>query len=359
MPSGMFQTWDGVVYLLTTGNGFLAYDLTKGSLLWKVPLINGPARLGNTGPMIAEVDGKPTAFLTYRVVIEGSGTISDRTVMRVASFSLADGAVGWQTDVDDERIPSDSGLGVDKVVAANSDHVVVSTDSHDTGGLGSDFTTVLDARTGKIRWSNPAFQARALDGDTVAGMRSTDYRAKAERATIGLAASDGAQRWIHENTRPSGVLGSGQLGGGLMQVYPVRGNSEGRPAGLIEIKTGREVIRFEPAGTATCRYDGEAVVVCAQHGGRSGETGSMAAYDATSYKLLWQLPDKAAGREAPKLSAARRGAIYGSTSNGPIILDARTGQDKVTDLSFTPDVVIPGFGIVKSLKAIKVHAATG
>lgn len=101
--------------------------------------------------MIAEVDGKPTAFLTYRVVIEGSGTISDRTVMRVASFSLADGAVGWQTDVDDERIPSDSGLGVDKVVAANSDHVVVSTDSHDTGGLGSDFTTVLDARTGKIR----------------------------------------------------------------------------------------------------------------------------------------------------------------------------------------------------------------
>lgn len=49
MPSGMFQTWDGVVYLLTTGNGFLAYDLTKGSLLWKVPLINGPARLGNTG----------------------------------------------------------------------------------------------------------------------------------------------------------------------------------------------------------------------------------------------------------------------------------------------------------------------
>ncbi|MGC5329091.1 PQQ-binding-like beta-propeller repeat protein [Micromonospora sp. DT62] len=357
LPSRMFQVRDGAAYLLEGNNALAAYDLATGARRWSAPLAGPPVRLGNTGPMIAEVDGRPTAFVTYRVEIAGSGTVPDRTVLRVASFGLADGAPGWQSDVDDRGIPDDGSLGVDKVVAASSDHVVLSTDSYDTGGVSGDFTAVLDARTGKTRWTEPAFQARALDGDVVAGMSSEPHPDRTPSSTIGLAASDGSQVWAHEETRPVGNLINGPLGGGLLQVYPVGRRGDG-PNGIVDLKTGREVIRLETGGSSSvCRYDDESVVVCSQH--LSSRNGTMVAYDATSHKRLWQVPEKGSGREAPRITAARRGMVYGSTSNGPLILDARTGQDKVTDLPFVPEVVVPGFGIEVEQREMTVHPAVG
>ncbi|MGC4765866.1 PQQ-binding-like beta-propeller repeat protein [Micromonospora sp. DT46] len=356
LPSRMFQLRDGAAYLLDGKNALAAYDLATGARRWSAPLAGPPVRLGNTGPMIAEVDGKPTAFVTYRVDIAGSGTVPARTVLRVASFGLADGAPGWQSDVDDRGIPEDGSLGVDKVVAASSDHVVLSTDSYDTGVSG-DFTAVLDARTGKVRWTKPAFQARALDGDVVAGMTSGADAHRVPSSTIGLAASDGSQVWAHEETKPAGNLINGPLGGGLLQVYPVGRRGDGSN-GIVDIRTGREVIRLETGGGASvCRYDDESVVVCSQH--LVSRTGTMVAYDTTSHERLWQVPGKDSGREAPKITAARRGVVYGSTSNGPLILDARTGQDRVTDLPFVPEVVVPGFGIDVEQREMTVHPAIG
>jgi outer membrane protein assembly factor BamB len=360
VPSGMFQVQDAVAYLLID-KALAAYDLSTGTRRWSTPLTDPPVRLGNTRPMIAQVDGELTAFVVYRVLVEGSGTVPDRKVLRVASFRLADGKPGWQSDVDDKRIRADfSDLGVDKVVAASADHVVVSTDSYDIGGGGPDFTAVLDARTGKVRWANPEFQARALDGDIVAGMVSTPVSTGTPASTAGLAAANGSQLWVHEQTRPVGELVDGPLGGGLLLVGRVGFNSDG-PNGIIEVRTGREVIHLDPVsgGSHVCRYDDEGIVVCAQHLDNSGGSKAMAAYDTASHKRLWQLPDEAAGREAPMLSAARRGMVYGSTSNGPLILDARTGQDKVTDLGFTPEVVVAGFAIEWNGKEITVHPATG
>ena len=45
------------------------------------------------------------------------------------------------------------------------------------------------------------------------------------------------------------------------------------------------------------------------------------------------------------MTAVWHGLIYGSTANGPVILDARTGQDKVTSPGADPSIVDAYVGI--------------
>lgn len=68
------------------------------------------------------------------------------------------------------------------------------------------------------------------------------------------------------------------------------------------------------------------MTVCSTPGQDS--TATATALDSTTGRLLWQLPDKASGRIAPSVTAIWHGAVYGSTENGAVVLDARTGADR-------------------------------
>jgi hypothetical protein len=63
--------------------------------------------------------------------------------------------------------------------------------------------------------------------------------------------------------------------------------------------------------------------------------------------------DGVADRIAPNIATARRGVVYAHVgkdndkdAESALILDARTGQDKITDLPFSPDMVVPGFALM-------------
>jgi outer membrane protein assembly factor BamB len=74
-------------------------------------------------------------------------------------------------------------------------------------------------------------------------------------------------------------------------------------------------------------------------------TNRVFAVDATSGAFLWQLPDSAANRVAPTVTAVWHGAVYGYTDNGPLVLDARTGADRDDSPGAAPNVVDGFVGI--------------
>jgi hypothetical protein len=61
-------------------------------------------------------------------------------------------------------------------------------------------------------------------------------------------------------------------------------------------------------------------------------------------KPKWEIKDGGT-REIPEVSAVFHGAIYGKTSNGPIVLDALTGADKPDSPVLVPTFVNEHVGI--------------
>ncbi len=67
----------------------------------------------------------------------------------------------------------------------------------------------------------------------------------------------------------------------------------------------------------------------------------------TTGKPLWSLPEAAAGRVMPHVSTVYSSLVYARSNNG-VILDARTGKDQVTGFDWTPDDIVPGYGIERN-----------
>lgn len=106
---------------------------------------------------------------------------------------------------------------------------------------------------------------------------------------------------------------------------------------FLDPATGTEKVKLEGEGGfgistyGDCLYDQRSVLVCTQDGVVTG-------YDARTVRKLWSLPDDAANRVAPaRLTVAWHGALYGTTQGRqPIVLDARTGKDRSTEVGATP-----------------------
>ncbi|MEO3799312.1 hypothetical protein [Nonomuraea sp. B1E8] len=144
----------------------------------------------------------------------------------------------------------------------------------------------------------------------------------------------------------------------------LHGHHERRAAGygsrirgyVFDVRTGRRLIEFRTSATR-CIHDQEATLLCQNS---FYFDNPLTAYDTSTGKKLWQLP--VAERVAPRMTTAYRGLVYGSTSNGPVILDARAGKDKVTTLSVAPIRVITGFGFAvreRERNSLFAYPATG
>jgi outer membrane protein assembly factor BamB len=121
----------------------------------------------------------------------------------------------------------------------------------------------------------------------------------------------------------------------------------------MQAQTG--TVKATLGGNHSCAHDSDTLIVCWAF------TEHIAAVDAANGKVLWQLPDTSADRIMPRISAVRRGMIYATAGgNGPVILDGRTGKDKVTSVAIAPTLVIPGYGLVLSARGgLFAHRATG
>lgn len=83
----------------------------------------------------------------------------------------------------------------------------------------------------------------------------------------------------------------------------------------------------------------------------------MWAFDAAGGELLWKLPNRTAYRIAPRVTAVWHGRIYGSTENGPVALDARTGEGLPTSPGIAPYAVNEYVGLaLKGTEAVAFPA---
>jgi hypothetical protein len=172
-------------------------------------------------------------------------------------------------------------------------------------------------------------------------------------SVVGLDVVTGARRFVADEgataltvsrAGPSSAAVGGRRAGNARAFLTVVG-ADGSPRPEVDLGTASSAPR--------CVWDEASVTVC------SGPNRTFA-LDAVSAQLLWSLP--AAGRVPPQLTTAWHGAVYGTTVNGPVVVDGRTGRDRNAAPGAAPVVVDgylgigPGSGL---LGGLAITPATG
>jgi hypothetical protein len=300
-------------------------------------------------PQVATVDGKTLVLAPFLVQIPGHGTTQGRSAMELTAVAAATNQVAWTMPLELPEWASDpyaddlgaAVVGVQAttavVVVANSDHRV---------------TYAVDLAARQVRWQQDRFAAAELGGGVVIGTVTGDADFRQQLAALAIA--DGRRRWAALDSSgmnaysagPKLVAVSGQdylSGDGFFMLL-----DRASGATVTHVKTDRTV-------RVSCAYDGAAVTVCS-----SSIAQWVFAVD-TAGKDLWELPDRAARRVAPTVTAVWHGAVYATTGNGPVVLDARTGADRNVDPGIAPVLVDDYVGLARdgTDRRLTAYPATG
>ncbi|WP_084144994.1 PQQ-binding-like beta-propeller repeat protein [Amycolatopsis jejuensis] len=317
-----------------------AVDVLTGKQKWSTP-IEGAAADPNAqkGPFVNPTGPRPpvvTDKLAVAVVpvrVPEQGTTPGYLALAVLAVDPGTGAKVWQATVkviDDQYGLAGSNSTVH--VAAVTDQAVVA--SYSQASNDRAYTVALDPASGKQLWERKDLDAGSVNGDVVVG---TDYDVAENSSMLQATALDlatGKQRWV--GAAQSSSLSFFPADPALL-VVTRKDYSGGHPSLLfLDPATGAEKAKFDGERSLThlpygdCLYDQQSVLACTSSGVLTG-------YDAKTAAKLWSLPDEAANRVAPEVTAAWHGALYGYTSSkNPIALDARTGKDLSTEVGITP-----------------------
>jgi hypothetical protein len=311
-----------------------------------------------------ELSGQMQLIVAYRHNQQGAGTEVDQQFLRVRRYSFIDGAVRWSVDV---RLPSVEALDNVFVIGVTDQHVVLS--ARESGGPGAEISrnsvaVVLDTDTGEQRWIRERFIPYAVHGDVLAGTTPKPDRSDQQNRVEALNVRTGAVVWQFSgyNIDRGDEFGYA-VGDQLVQINTGRPGddlSEIFTAHLVDIATGRTVIRLEHDRSFACVHDRASLIVCHVEISRNP---TIAAYDATSYRQLWVLDTGTPGRKVPRVLIAYHGLLYvglGRTSVGTAraaTLEGQTGKDANTDLGFVPDQVGPGYAVSYETEGLNLYRA--
>ncbi|GAA4903903.1 hypothetical protein EV188_10487 [Actinomycetospora succinea] len=321
----------------TDGGRVLRTDSTGA----EVPGPAAPAGRYAAGKPVATPDG--AVLVGASSVVPGSGTTPPGLAVDLLAFDAQTGALRWNapTQLPWADRPPAVAMKVAGVVAGVA-VLTASTDAQRTA-IGVDLTS------GRVLWTADGVAVDAVLADGPAGGTALgvatapgESRAYADSTIVGLDAVTGLRR-----SAPPDVLRAPQItpaGPGLAVV-------SGR-TGATTLAAPSASLRFVDARGATvrtvdvgntyspprCVWDEAATTVC------GGDT-RVFAVDAGTAAPLWELPDPRANRVAPRMTTAWHGAVYGTTVNGPLVLDARTGADRETRPGAAPVLVNAYLGL--------------
>lgn len=296
-------------------------------------------------PLLATVENKDLVVVPFTVTISGRGTTPSHQAVDLVAVDAPTGREVSSALVDLE--PSASDLTSVSAALVGLDGTTAVLRVTTSSGSSLPETYAVDLPSGRTVWKKSGFAAYAVAGSTAVGTVAQDASGVSNKIA-GMRVTDGHPVW----TTPSASYEVSVFPGGSSVVVAIgRNYADGtRFLQLIDAKSGAVKDSGNgDYGGASCSYDGAAVTVCARNGW-------AAAFDATSLKWLWSLPDTKANRVAPSVTSAWHGAVYGTTDNGPVILDARTGQDRATAPGAAPYVVDGNVGIGLDPKSLDVRA---
>lgn len=270
-----------------------------------------------TPPVVTDLDGGPALVVPFVVNVPGQGTTAARLAVEIVAIR-PDGVGLWSIQVD-LRSSANLALLRDTAVVGVASGVLVLRAEGSTYGV--------DLRTKATVWHRPDLEAETVVGDTVVGVSTNGHGGY---VAAGASVVDGTKRWADAKVQSHMRVWPG----GPTFVVAV-GSDRAAPMRILEGATGK-VRHITGAGQfnidPTCVYDQAAVTVCS-------DIDWITAFDAGTGDWLWQLPDKQTKRTTVKMTTAWHGAVYGTTGNGPIVLDARTGADRELNPVIAPYVV--------------------
>lgn len=288
-------------------------------------------------PVLATLGGRPVVVAAFTVTVPGRGTTvgHDAIELVVVDAATLQRAGGARIDLAPSLGDEGRLRGAWPVGAAESVVVVAAELGPDREAV----THALDLAAGRAVWQVPGFAAADVTGGLVLG---------AQRATGGsrigaLRLADGAAAWTAATPDPAASPLTVWPAGPATVAGSAAAEGGGRSLTLYDAASGRVLARRAVPGAVTCRFDGRLTTVCwHDEAGRAW----VAGFDVSSGRTLWELPDSAAARVAPRVSTVWHGSVYGVTDNGPVALDARTGSDLPRSPGIAPDLVNGYVGIV-------------
>jgi outer membrane protein assembly factor BamB len=323
---------------------------TKATISPRHEPMNAGPQVGSEpaeGCVLVDVDGKKLVVVPFVTKVPGLGTTPARSVLEVFAVAAATGRPVWDTQLELAPGTATDATSVSAAAVGAAGRTVVVRVLDRSNDFARD-TYAVDLASRRIAWHRAGFDAGAVAGAVVAGRLAYDQIGIQARLT-GLAVGDGRQRWI----APAASADLTVLPGGptYIVVAGARYSDLGRFLRLVKVATGAAVDSPHLASLAgiTCRFDGAAVTVCANREWAG-------AFDAATGKWLWELPDRIANRVAPTITAVWHGAVYGTTTNGPVVLDARTGADREAAPGAAPYAVDGYVGIAVDGSDGRVYA---
>jgi outer membrane protein assembly factor BamB len=302
-----------------------AISLADGEERWRVatPIQTGMRlRIDNSFFRLTDSASPPRLVWAGVHRIVGSGTQRDQFELVTGAVDASTGNQIWSTKKPFDDIDTGKDAYV-RVVGADDTHVALAISYPDATESGA----IVDARHGKITDTPTGFAPVGLDRGIVVG------RQTARRVAQGLDAVSGQVRWTSDAR--VGDLGASVITDGVVQFV----EDTILTPGTMLLSAADGAVRATVSGRQDCSSAAADVLVCVGFD-------RVEALEASG-KPLWSLPDKAAGRVMPYVSTVYSGLVYARSNKG-VILDARTGKDLVTGLDWTPDEIVPGYGIERN-----------
>jgi hypothetical protein len=305
-----------------------------------VPAATDPVELGDADPgppILARLGDRDVVVAAYEGTVPGHGTTLGHDAVQLLAIDATSYAAVASARID---LPTSlAGTGqLRSVQLAGADGGIAAITVR-TGSDDAPTTYGVDLASGRAVWQAPGLAGSAVIGGVVAGAQS-GTTGVGPLTAVRLA--DGHAVWT---TSGAGSRSLAVAVGGPALVAAAGADPVSGSFVLTFRDAATGAVRGSDAvpGGVTCRFDGLVTTVCALP--QAGEPWA-AGYDAQTGNRLWALPDAAAGRVAPRVSAAWHGAVYGTTDNGPVTLDAHTGADRQTAPGVAPDLVDAYVGVV-------------
>jgi outer membrane protein assembly factor BamB len=342
---------DGTTAYAGSHDALRAVSVLDGETRWTLKPQGRPSEDTDSGtdhvfrPAFGQIDGQRAVLAAFAVTVPGSGTTPDRPRVELTAAAVDSGKRLWSVTVDRPEGQEEGDpylVGIDGTSAA-----LRFGDDTDAVSLG------FDLGTRKVTWTAKGFAADFVDGGVAVG--------RGDRSVYGLSLRDGKKAWTYMDRLNEATLTP--VGGGLFTaVVRAPYEDESRIAALLASSTGKPPIALgaRTLGDPTdlsCSYDERITIVCTV---TKDFDQRLIAIDTKTRKVLWTISGDDKTRLMPDVSAVWHGAIYGSTENGPVVLDARTGEDKSTTPGLTPFAVNGYVGLdTNSQGEIQAHRAVG
>ncbi|MYQ78410.1 MULTISPECIES: PQQ-binding-like beta-propeller repeat protein [unclassified Streptomyces] len=285
-------------------------------------------------PLLVERGSTSIAVTSFVVNETTTGTRAAHQNAEIIAVDAGTGKATWRLAI---RLPNkDGGDAKASLVGGNDGSLALRT----TTEYDNHYVSYgIDSTTGRQTWTKDGFAALVVDDGVVIG--ATRDESWGVRPS-GFDATSGKTLW--RGQRSIDVAASTIASGRVLLSGSDYGSGD-KYARVMSPRTGRTSLTLgDEVRDDACVYDGQTALICS---GSSGVADTVHAFEATSGKLLWKLPDSRTDRIAPSVSAVWHGRVYGTANDSPVMLDATTGEDLASP-GAVPIMVNESTAILKS-----------